>query len=44
MVIISALIPLSESFGYNTALRSQTQGRASQSLEFNSYQEVPHFY
>jgi elongation factor G len=43
MVIISALIPLSESFGYTTALRSQTQGRASQSLEFNSYQEVPAF-
>jgi len=43
MVIISALIPLSETFGYTTALRSQTQGRASQSLEFNSYQEVPAF-
>ncbi len=43
MVIISALIPLSETFGYTTALRSQTQGRASQSIEFNSYQEVPAF-
>jgi elongation factor G len=43
MVIISALIPLSETFGYTTTLRSETQGRASQSIEFNSYQEVPAF-
>jgi elongation factor G len=43
MVIISALIPLSETFGYTTALRSQTQGRASHSIEFNSYQEIPAF-
>jgi elongation factor G len=43
MCIISALIPLSETFGYTTALRSQTQGRASQSIEFNSYQEIPAF-
>jgi elongation factor G len=41
MCIITALIPLSETFGYTTALRSQTQGRASQSIEFNSYQEIP---
>lgn len=40
MTVITALIPLSETFGYTTALRSQTQGRAAQSLEFNSYQEV----
>ena len=43
MVIISALIPLSETFGYTTALRSETQGRASQSIEFHSYQEIPAF-
>jgi elongation factor G len=43
MVIITAMIPLSETFGYTTALRSQTQGRASQSIEFNSYQEIPAF-
>ena len=43
MCIISALIPLSETFGYTTALRSQTQGRASQTMEFNSYQEIPAF-
>ncbi len=41
MCLISALIPLSETFGYTTALRSETQGRASQTMEFNSYQEVP---
>jgi elongation factor G len=41
VTIITAKIPLSETFGYTTALRSQTQGRASQTLEFNSYQEVP---
>lgn len=39
--IIQALIPLSETFGYATALRSQTQGRASHTLEFHSYQEIP---
>ena len=43
MCIISALIPLSETFGYTTALRSQTQGRASQTMEFSSYQEIPAF-
>jgi elongation factor G len=43
IVVISALIPLSETFGYTTALRSQTQGRASQTMEFNSYQEIPAF-
>jgi len=39
--IIQALIPLSETFGYTTNLRSQTQGRATHSLEFDSYQKVP---
>jgi elongation factor G len=39
--IIQALIPLAETFGYATALRSQTQGRASHTLEFHSYQEIP---
>ena len=42
MCIISALIPLSETFGYTTTLRSQTQGRAM-IMEFNSYQEIPAF-
>jgi len=39
--IIQSLLPLAESFGYATGLRSQTQGRATHSLEFHSYQPVP---
>jgi elongation factor G len=39
--IIHCLIPLAESFGYATSLRSLTQGRATHSLEFNSYEPVP---
>ena len=39
--IIHALIPLAETFGYATNLRSLTQGRAAYSLEFYLYQEVP---
>ena len=39
--IIQALLPLAETFGYATSLRSQTQGRATHSLEFHSYQELP---
>ncbi len=38
---VQALVPLSEMFGYATALRSNTQGRASYSMEFHEYQEVP---
>ncbi len=38
---IHAFIPLAESFGYTTSLRSQTQGRATHSLEFYRYQELP---
>jgi len=41
MYIIHCLIPLAESFGYATRLRSITQGRATHSLEFNSYEEIP---
>jgi elongation factor G len=41
MYIIHSLIPLAESFGYATRLRSITQGRATHSLEFNSYEELP---
>ncbi len=41
MCAIHALIPLVESFGYATALRSLTQGRATHSLEVCQYQEVP---
>ena len=39
--IIRAFIPLMETFGYTTDLRSLTQGRASQSMEFNHYEQVP---
>jgi len=39
--IIQAFVPLAETFGYATSLRSQTQGRATHSMEFSSYQEVP---
>ncbi len=39
--IVKALVPLSEMFGYATALRSATQGRASYSMEFQQYNEAP---
>ncbi|MEI8594587.1 elongation factor G [Photobacterium sp. SP02] len=39
--IIRAHVPLSEMFGYATDLRSATQGRASYSMEFSEYAEVP---
>ena len=39
--VIDAFVPLSEMFGYATALRSVTQGRASYSMEFNHYEKVP---
>ncbi|WP_420934131.1 elongation factor G [Alteromonas sp. A081] len=38
---IRAKVPLSEMFGYATDLRSQTQGRASYSMEFFNYSEAP---
>ena len=38
---IHALIPLAETFGYTTSLRSLTQGRATHSMEFHKYQELP---
>ncbi|MFH1003075.1 MAG: elongation factor G [Chloroflexota bacterium] len=38
---IQAIIPLSESFGYTTTIRSLSQGRATHSLEFHHYAEVP---
>ncbi len=39
--VIRALVPLAESFGYATDLRSLTQGRATYSMEFSHYEEVP---
>ena len=39
--VVRALVPLSEMFGYVGDLRSKTQGRASYSMQFDSYSEVP---
>lgn len=39
--VIDAKVPLSEMFGYVTTLRSLTQGRASFTMEFDHYEEVP---
>ncbi|GAA3529161.1 elongation factor G [Nonomuraea rosea] len=39
--VITALVPLNEMFGYVGDLRSKTQGRASYSMQFDSYSEVP---
>jgi elongation factor G len=39
--VVTALVPLSEMFGYVGDLRSRTQGRASYSMQFDSYAEVP---
>jgi len=39
--VVKANVPLSEMFGYSTELRSLTQGRASYSMEFSEYSEVP---
>ena len=38
---IRAQVPLSEMFGYVGDLRSRTQGRASYTMQFDSYQQVP---
>ena len=40
-VAIKADVPLSEMFGYATDLRSRTQGRATYTMQFHSYQQVP---
>ena len=39
--VITAKVPLSETFGYATRLRSLTQGRAVFSLQFSNFREVP---
>jgi elongation factor G len=41
MQVIRALVPLAEMFGYATDLRSKTQGRATYTMQFHSYQQVP---
>ncbi len=40
-LVIKAQVPLAQMFGYVTDLRSKTQGRASSSMQFHSYQQVP---
>ena len=39
--IVTAYVPLAEMFGYATSLRSNTQGRANYSMQFDHYEEVP---
>ncbi len=39
--VVRAEVPLAEMFGYATDVRSRTQGRATYTMQFNSYQEVP---
>ena len=39
--VIKAEVPLAEMFGYSTSLRSQTQGRATYTMEFKHYSEAP---
>jgi len=41
MKIVDADVPLGEMFGYSTAIRSLSKGRASYSMEFSHYAEVP---
>jgi elongation factor G len=39
--VVRAQVPLGEMFGYSTDLRSRTQGRATYTMQFHSYQQVP---
>jgi elongation factor G len=39
--VVKAQVPLAEMFGYATDLRSRTQGRATYTMQFHSYQQVP---
>jgi elongation factor G len=40
-LVVTARVPLSEMFGYATDLRSNTQGRANYTMQFEAYEEVP---
>ena len=40
--VVTVHVPLSEMFGYATDLRSATQGRATYTMQFDHYDEVPH--
>jgi elongation factor G len=39
--VLNAKVPLSEMFGYTTALRSMTEGRGVMTMEFDHYDTVP---
>jgi len=39
--VVNAYVPLAEMFGYSTDLRSNTQGRANYTMQFERYEEVP---
>ena len=39
--VVTAMVPLAETFGYATTVRSLTQGRATYSMEFDHYEQVP---
>jgi elongation factor G len=39
--VIKSMVPLSEMFGYATDIRSKTQGRATYTMQFAHYEEVP---
>jgi elongation factor G len=39
--VIKAKVPLAENFGYVTVLRTLTSGRATSTMEFSNYEEVP---
>ena len=39
--VIATKVPLAEMFGYATDLRSKTQGRATYSMQFDSYEQAP---
>jgi elongation factor G len=39
--VVNATVPLSEMFGYSTDLRSRTQGRATYTMQFSEYSQVP---
>jgi elongation factor G len=40
--VVTADVPLSQMFGYSTDLRSKTQGRATYTMQFAKYEQVPH--
>jgi elongation factor G len=40
-VVVNAMVPLANMFGYVSNLRSFTQGRASYTMQFDHYSEVP---